>query len=40
MKALVERRHLPIWVDIWGTDVCHDWDWWYKQARYFMDKLL
>lgn len=29
-----------VWVDLWGHDVVHDWDWWYKQVEYFVPKLL
>lgn len=25
--------------DFWGTDVKHDWEWWYVQAAYFLPKL-
>ncbi|MBE7088818.1 MAG: esterase [Clostridiales bacterium] len=28
------------WVDVWGNDVKHDWDWWYIQAAYFLPKFL
>ncbi|MBR0477980.1 MAG: esterase family protein [Solobacterium sp.] len=27
-------------VDYWGSDVNHDWPWWYKQAAYFLPYLL
>lgn len=27
-------------IDVWGTDVKHDWDWWYIQAAYFLPRLL
>ncbi len=31
---------INIWVDIWGSDVNHDWPWWYKQADYFLPYLF
>ena len=31
---------INIWVDYWGSDVNHDWPWWYKQAEYFLPYLL
>lgn len=31
---------IKIWVDYWGNDVAHDWDWWFKQVDYFVPKLL
>ncbi len=27
-------------VDFWGYDVNHDWDWWYKQAAYYIPRFL
>ena len=29
-----------VWVDFWGTDCAHDWDWWYKQCAYYVPMLL
>lgn len=28
------------WTDFWGYDVDHDWPWWKKQIRYFMQYLV
>ena len=33
-------KNIHTWVDFWGYDCAHDWDWWYKQAAYFMPYLL
>ena len=40
LKAILEAKGIPAWVDIWGYDVNHDWDWWYKQVAYFVPHLL
>ncbi|RMF54227.1 MAG: transposase [Bacteroidetes bacterium] len=40
MKAILEAKGIPAWVDIWGPDVHHDWPWWYRQLPYFLDKVL
>lgn len=40
MDALLKEKGIGAWVDYWGTDVSHDWQWWRKQIVYFMDKLL
>lgn len=40
LKAIFAQKNIPIWVDIWGGDVAHDWDWWYKQVVYFVPYLL
>ena len=33
-------KGINVWVDFWGSDVAHDWDWWYKQVAYYVPKLL
>lgn len=38
-NACHEKGIYP-WVDIWGGDVNHDWNWWRKQLAYFLGKLL
>ena len=40
LKELFEQKGINLWVDVWGYDVVHDWDWWYKQVVYFLPKLL
>lgn len=39
-KTVLEEKNIGAWVDIWGTDVRHDWDWWYVQTAYFLPKFL
>ncbi len=34
------EKGIHIWVDYWGYDCAHDWDWWYKQVVYFVPYLL
>ncbi len=40
LKRIFEAKNIPVWVDLWGHDVKHDWDWWYKQAVYYMPYIL
>lgn len=40
IKQLCEEKGIGVWVDVWGGDVCHDWEWWYKQVPYFMPTFL
>ena len=40
LKQIFEEKNIPVWVDIWGSDVNHDWPWWYKQIVYFMPYVL
>ncbi len=37
---VLAEKGIGAWVDYWGYDVRHDWDWWYVQAAYFLPKLL
>ena len=40
LDQLFHEKGIHIWVDYWGYDCAHDWDWWYKQVAYFVPKLL
>ena len=40
MAHLCYEKDIHLWVDFWGWDVAHDWDWWYKQVAYFAPYLL
>jgi esterase/lipase superfamily enzyme len=39
LAAIFQSRDIPAWVDFWGYDVNHDWPWWFRQMRYFLDRL-
>lgn len=40
LRDIFAEKGIHVWVDVWGYDVAHDWDWWYKQVTYFVPKLL
>lgn len=40
MKDVLESKGIHAWVDLWGYDVAHDWDWWYRQVAYFVPFLV
>lgn len=40
LAQLNQEKDLGLWVDLWGYDVAHDWDWWYRQVAYFVPFLL
>jgi len=40
LKSICESKGIGVWFDIWGHDVKHDWDWWYKQATYHIPHIL
>ena len=40
LQSILESKGIHPWVDIWGTDVSHDWPWWRKQWPYFLEKIL
>ena len=40
LRDIFAEKGIHIWVDLWGYDCAHDWDWWYKQVVYFLPYLL
>ena len=40
LADIFREKEIHLWVDVWGWDVAHDWDWWYKQVAYFVPYLL
>ncbi len=40
VEAICREKGIGVWVDHWGSDCAHDWNWWYKQVQYFVPHLL
>lgn len=40
MKELLSYKNIPVWIDIWGVDSKHDWDWWRVQFPYFLSNII
>lgn len=40
MKDILNHKNIPAWIDIWGKDVNHDWDWWRIQINYFLRHVI
>ena len=40
MGDVLYGKDIHAWVDFWGYDVDHDWDWWKKQFTYFLPFVL
>lgn len=40
LDAILKSKGIHTWVDYWGYDCVHDWDWWYKQVVYYLPYLL
>ncbi len=40
IKEVLAAKDIPAWIDFWGKDVNHDWDWWRKQMPYFLGHVL
>ena len=40
LDQIFHEKGIWVWVDYWGHDCAHDWDWWHKQVAYFVPKLL
>lgn len=39
LDGVLRAKGIPAWFDYWGKDVNHDWDWWRKQIRYFIERV-
>jgi esterase/lipase superfamily enzyme len=39
IKRVLDQKNIPSWIDIWGTDVNHDWPWWRKMLPYYLGQL-
>ena len=36
LSRLMEAKHIPHWLDVWGDGTGHDWPWWQQMAaKYF-----
>ena len=40
LRDICQEKGINVWVDIWGHDVSHDWNWWYRQTAYHIPHLL
>ncbi len=40
LEEAMREKGISAWVDIWGPDVNHDWDWWRRQLGYYLEKVL
>ena len=40
LDSIFHNKGINVWVDYWGNDCAHDWDWWCKQVSYFVPWLL
>jgi len=39
LDTVMAERGIPAKFDYWGYDVVHDWPWWKKQLKYFLEGL-
>ncbi len=40
LERIFITKSINAWCDYWGYDVDHSWNWWGKQIRYFLPKIL
>lgn len=40
LKSLLEYKDINAWVDLWGNDVNHDWNWWRVQLPHFLENII
>jgi esterase/lipase superfamily enzyme len=39
LKQILDSKGIPAWIDLWGSDVNHDWPWWQRMMPYFLGKI-
>ncbi|MDH5316203.1 MAG: esterase, partial [Gemmatimonadota bacterium] len=39
LSEILGRKGVPHVLDLWGTDVNHDWPWWRKMLPHYVDNL-
>ncbi len=39
LDHIFRDKGIGAWIDYWGSDVNHDWPWWYRQMNYFLGHL-
>lgn len=40
LRDIFIQKGINVYVDVWGHDVAHDWDWWYKQVPVHLPNIL
>jgi esterase/lipase superfamily enzyme len=40
LADILSRKGIPHTLDLWGTDVNHDWPWWRKMLPYTLDRIV
>ena len=40
LSGILHSKGIPHWLDIWGHDVKHDWEWWLKAMPQYFGKLF
>ena len=40
LRDIFFQKGINVYVDIWGHDVRHDWEWWYKQVPVHLPNIL
>lgn len=40
VQDILNSKGVNAWIDFWGYDVNHDWNWWEKQLPYFMERVI
>jgi len=40
LQQILNDINVPAIVDFWGRDVNHDWNWWKKQIKYYLQRIF
>ncbi len=40
LDAVLRQKGIRARFEYWGTDVCHDWPWWFRMVEHYVPQLL
>jgi esterase/lipase superfamily enzyme len=40
LSRILHSKGIPHFLDVWGHDVRHDWEWWRKMLPHFLSRFL
>lgn len=40
LQEVLAAKSIPARIEFWGPDVNHDWPWWFRQMRYFLEEVF
>lgn len=40
IESIFAYKNIPAWIDYWGMDVEHEWQWWTKEINYYISSMM